>query len=306
MSHSTPSHYTPFHSMPFHSGYKKEIEEQAPLIHCITNHITILDCANMALCLGAKPIMAEHPKEAAQITAAAAAAVYNLGSITDKRMEAILISGRAALQKKIPTVLDVAGAGCSDLRLAFALTCIKTISPTIIKGNASEIKALAGLESHGKGIDVGAADAVCEKNLCSAIHLTCETAKALGCILVLTGAYDLISDGSATYVVENGCREMCLVTGTGCMLGVVLAAFAGVRTQAAKVQPSLLEKLSYATAMFGICGEEAMAGYGPGTGRIRLMDQVKAITDADIIKKAKVRKYEAPTRKMRNDDYEDF
>lgn len=276
----------------FQTAYKKELEEQEPLIHCLTNHITISDCANIALALGAKPIMAEHPKEAARITGQAAAVLYNLGNITDRRMEAILISGEEALQKKIPAVLDLVGTGCSRLRLCFAAKCLKTISPSIIKGNASEIKALAGLESHAKGIDAGAADSVCEENLHDAVKMVAAAAKNLDCSLVLTGAYDLLSDGTTTYVVKNGCREMSRVTGTGCMLGVILAAFAGTGKKMDGKDPFLLEKLAYAAAMFGICGEEAMEGYGPGTGRIRLFDQVQAITDETIKGKTKVSKYD--------------
>lgn len=286
-----------YRNKPFSPDYKKAISEQEPLVHCLTNHITILDCANIALALGARPIMAEHPEEAAQITEKARAAVYNLGNITDQRMEAILLSGEAALQKQLPTVLDLVGVGISKLRLNFARTCLTAFSPTILKGNASEIRAISGLESHACGIDAGAADAVNEKTLSEAVKMTAEAAKRLGTILLVTGKYDLISDGLVTYLAENGCPEMSRVTGTGCMLGVVLAAFAGAGKMSPMPPAALLEQAAYATAMFGICGEEAMAGLGPGTGKVRLFDQVHAITDETIKSKMKIRRYESGTFK---------
>ena len=122
---------------------KEAVISQAPLIHCITNPISINDCANVVLALGAKPIMAEHPKEVHEITALAKALAVNLGNITDARAESIFISGGVAKNAQIPCVIDVVGVACSALRMELAQRFIRECAPCVIKGNLSEIKALA-------------------------------------------------------------------------------------------------------------------------------------------------------------------
>ena len=123
---------------------KEAVISQAPLIHCITNPISINDCANVVLALGAKPIMAEHPKEVHEITALAKALAVNLGNITDARAESIFISGGVAKNAQIPCVIDVVGAACSALRMELAQRFIRECAPCVIKGNLSEIKAQRG------------------------------------------------------------------------------------------------------------------------------------------------------------------
>lgn len=271
--------------------YKKLVRQKKPLVHCLTNHITILDCANMALAAGARPIMAEHPKEAAEITQTADALVCNLGNITDDRMQSILISGKTAMKLNIPIILDLVGVGCSSLRLAFAKECLENFFPTVIKGNISEIRAFAGKVSHAKGIDAGEQDLVTESTLGGTCRWLSDVSSGLGCNVVVTGKYDLITDGSSVYAVQNGCQDMGRITGTGCMLDVLLGAFAGAGRF--EKQEHLTFILAYAAAMYGICGEEAMTGYGCGTGRIRLFDCVDEITDEKIREKMKVKLYES-------------
>lgn len=270
--------------------YRQMIREKSPLIHCLTNHISILDCANIALALGARPIMAEHPGEVREITQTADALVCNLGNITDERMESIQISMKAAQETEIPVVYDLVGAGCSSLRLAFARKCLDSFKPAVLKGNSSEIRAFAGIASHASGIDAGKEDRVTGEMLEEACRCISRLSKEMDTVIVVTGEYDIISDGLKTYAVHNGCTDMGRITGTGCMLDVVLASFAVTAYDRPKEEWSFV--MAYAAAMYGICGEEALEGCGVGSGRVRLFDCVDQITDIEIREKMKVIRYE--------------
>ena len=133
----------------------QRIKADSPLIHCITNHISIHDCANALLALGASPIMAEHPGEVAEITATSQALMVNLGNISDSRMEAIAAAGETARTHHIPCMIDLVGVGCSKLRRSFAHGFLLRAHPAVIKGNESEIRAICGVEHHARGIDNG-------------------------------------------------------------------------------------------------------------------------------------------------------
>ena len=115
-----------------------QVKNKKPLIHCITNPISINQCANLILAVGAKPIMAEHPKEVSDITASSDALMLNIGNITEVRMESISISLKTAIEKGIPVLLDVVGIACSDLRREYVLKMLDFNVPTVIKGNYSE------------------------------------------------------------------------------------------------------------------------------------------------------------------------
>ena len=185
---------------------KEAVISQAPLIHCITNPISINDCANVVLALGAKPIMAEHPKEVHEITALAKALAVNLGNITDARAESIFISGGVAKNAQIPCVIDVVGAACSALRMELAQRFIRECTPCVIKGNLSEIKALAGVDNAAQGIDVGQKDSVNGKDtqkLQKTGQLVCSYAKKAHAVVMASGAVDIISDGSQVWFVKK-------------------------------------------------------------------------------------------------------
>ena len=120
----------------------EQLRQKQPLVHCITNPISINDCANALLAVGARPMMAEHPREVAGITAHAGALLLNLGNITDVRMESMQLAGQAAMQAKVPVILDLVGVACSDLRREFALHLLEQIHPAVLRGNRTEIRAM--------------------------------------------------------------------------------------------------------------------------------------------------------------------
>lgn len=257
---------------------RHRVKAQKPLIHCITNHISINDCANVVLAVGAKPIMAEHPAEVAEITASAQALAVNLGNISDTRMQSMLISGKAAYENKIPTIIDMVGVGCSQLRLDFAQKFIATCRPSIIKGNMSEIKALCGLASSAQGIDVGDKDVVTTDTVAADITMLKALAVRTGSVVVTTGVIDIITDGNVAYLIENGCEMLAMITGTGCMLNVLTAAF---------ISEDILGGAVLATAFMGICGEVSQTGPGTGSFKTALLDSLFSLPDCAFSEKIK-------------------
>lgn len=223
---------------------KRRLKEEKPLIHCITNHISINDCANAVLALGAKPIMAEHPEEVAEITAASRALAVNTGNISDARMQSMLISGREAKARHIPCVIDAVGAACSRLRLNWITEFIRECAPSVIKGNESELRALCGMTHHTKGIDSNETSS--EEAIAQIAQKAAERFQA---VILISGKTDIISDGTRTAFVRNGSELMPYVTGTGCMLNAVCGAFLSVG--------SAFESAAAAAVTMGLAGEYA-------------------------------------------------
>lgn len=269
------------------------IRSNAPLIHCITNPISINDCANAVLAVGAKPIMAEHPKEVAKITSMASVLAVNLGNITDARINSIMISGKTSLENNIPSVIDAVGVTCSDIRLELAKEYINVCRPAVIKGNISEIKVLNGLSSDAAGIDVSDKDTFSSDNEVK-MKYTGELVKALAkktnSVVVATGVVDTISDGCEVYYIQNGCEMMSSITGTGCMLNVLIASYisAGKYTDT-----KILYNAICATALLGIAGERARDytlknNAGLGTFHVRLLDEISLINAKTLCENAMI------------------
>ncbi len=258
---------------------RKEVRAKAPLIHCITNPISINDCANIVLAVGARPIMAEHPGEVADITAISAALALNLGNITDVRMESMRIAARTARQKGLPVVLDLVGVACSPLRCSYAKSVIAEYGPTIIKGNVSELRAICGLVSCAAGIDAGEADKITPDRREAYAQVLGAYAREHHVVVVASGAFDFITDGTASWLIGNGTPRLAQITGTGCMLNVLIAAFMSVGDP---VDAALLGVL-----LMGVAGEAADHVRGPGSFRAGFLDEIYALTDSQLLQHAK-------------------
>ncbi|WP_378956843.1 hydroxyethylthiazole kinase [Pelosinus sp. sgz500959] len=256
---------------------RHKVKVEKPLIHCITNHISINDCANVVLAVGAKPIMAEHPAEVSQITTFSQALAVNLGNINDTRMKSIMLSGKAALEKDIPSIIDIVGVGCSTLRLDFAKNFILECHPSVIKGNMSELKALYGMESSAKGIDVGEKDSITNDTMLTSIAMLKSLSLQTDSVVAATGVIDIITNGTDTYLIENGCEMLSMVTGTGCMLNVLTAAFISNK--------NIIGGTILAVALMGICGELSTNRKGTGTFRTKLLDSIFSLSDYNLKKK---------------------
>lgn len=171
----------------------KQLKEQSPLIHCITNPISIMQCANAVLLLGARPIMAEHPDEVREITASAKALLLNFGNVTRDRLEAMAISYDEAMHKELPVVIDAVGVSCSELRRSVVkkMICIdkrNPQAPMLIKGNYSEIRALFDNSYKSSGVDA-------DKKLTfeETINIARELARNLNAIVLASGEKDIVS-----------------------------------------------------------------------------------------------------------------
>lgn len=260
---------------------KEKVKIDKPLIHCITNHITINDCANIVLSAYGKPIMAEHYEEVSDITSSASALAINIGNITDNRMKSIMISGKTANEKNIPSIIDIVGVSCSKLRLNFAINFIEKCKPSVIKGNMSEIKSIFGLGTKSKGIDVNEEDIINQDTLNSNIYIVKELSLKTKSTVVATGTIDIISDGEKTFIIENGCEELSRITGTGCMLNALIATYISSK--------DIIYSAILGTVIMGICGEISVKDRGLASFKIELIDKISTIKNEDMLEKIKIR-----------------
>lgn len=266
-----------------HFTSRKAFEENSKLIHCITNPISINDCANAILCLGAQPIMAEHPAEAAEITAGADALALNIGNITDARMEAIPLSLSEANLKNIPSILDMVGVGCSTLRQKFIHELLQKNKPTVLKGNLSEWMVFLGQENHVRGVDVSAADQ--KRSLDDILPPLCAYVRQNKVIALISGKTDIVTDGNRAFAIHNGCSLMGRLTGTGCMMNVVTAAFLAIEPP--------LEATVHAAAFYGAAGEKAAENAKlPGSFHVALMNALASLSDEEFEKYQKIEELE--------------
>ena len=270
------------------------IQQEAPLIHCITNPISINDCANILLAIGARPIMAEHPDEVAEITAIAKGLALNLGNITDARMASMKISAGAAKDKGIPFVLDLVGLSCSRLRQKYAKELLQIAVPDIIKGNISELRTLLGLPTTpGMGVEAGQKEMVTQENALEYAKIFQKQAREYHTILLATGPIDLVVSSEEAYIIANGSNALASITGTGCMnnvlAGACLAGVHGISSQA--TNNTLAAILS--CLLLGIAGENIQDIYlnqGPGSFHYSLMDSISKLTPQTIAKQCNITK----------------
>ena len=270
------------------------IQQEAPLIHCITNPISINDCANILLAIGARPIMAEHPDEVAEITAIAKGLALNLGNITDARMASMKISAGAAKDKGIPFVLDLVGLSCSRLRQKYAKELLQIAVPDIIKGNISELRTLLGLPTTpGMGVEAGQKEMVTKENALEYARSFQKQAREYHTLLLATGPIDLVVSSEEAYIIANGSNALASITGTGCMnnvlAGACLAGVHGISSQA--TNNTLAAILS--CLLLGIAGENIQDIYlnqGPGSFHYSLMDSISKLTPQTIAQQCNITK----------------
>ena len=264
------------------------VRQSAPLIHCITNYVTANDVANLLLAVGARPVMADDPAEAAEITLAAQGLCLNLGTLHSASVPAMYAAGAAAASRGIPLVLDPVGAGSSTFRTQTARELTRALHPAVLRCNPTELAALTGRDGGGAGVDAAPADRITEENLSSAAPRIAAQARELNAVVAVTGTVDLVTDGVTCYAVRNGRPEMSRVTGTGCQLSALLTAFLAV-------QPSKpLEAALQAVCAMGLAGELAWGRMAPGDGnaayRGRIIDAIYHLSGQALEKGAR---YEA-------------
>lgn len=264
-----------------YSAMLTNLREKKPLVHHITNYVTVNDCANITLAIGASPVMADDIGEAADIAAIAGAVVLNMGTLNERTIPSMIAAGKSANAKGIPVVFDPVGAGASKLRNDTAASIISEVKLAVIRGNISEIRFIAGLQSQTKGVDASDSDIA---GADSAGQTAKELAQKLDCIVVVSGAVDAVSDGKKVILIENGHPMLGNLTGTGCMCSSLIGSFCGANPN----DPFA----SAATAMIcmGIAGEQAFekAGQlGNGSFRAALHDAISKMNSQTIEKLAR-------------------
>ncbi len=261
------------------------VRAQVPLVHNITNYVTVNDVANILLACGGSPIMADDPDDAEEITTICGGLNINIGTLNKRSIEGMHRAGKQAAKLGHVILLDPVGAGASTLRTNTALELMKELPFTVIRGNISEIKTLALGSGTTKGVDADVADAVTEDNLDSAVAFVKDFAARAKTIVAITGAIDLVSDGKTCYVIRNGRAEMGKITGTGCQLSGMMTAFVTANPD------NKLEAAAAAVCAMGLAGEIAWSrmqeGDGNSTYRNRIIDAIYNMNGETLDKGAK-------------------
>ena len=257
----------------------KLVREKNPLVHCITNYVTVNDVANAILAVGGSPIMADDIDEVAEIVSIANALVVNIGTLNERTVKSMELAGVTANAKNIPVVLDPVGAGASTLRNKTAEKLLAKIKFAAIRGNLSEIAFCAGKNSETRGVDSNSSD---EKF--SAAEVAKIVAEKYSCVAIITGAVDIVTDGKNFAQIKNGVPAMKKITGTGCMLSGILGAYLGACEDKFSAAVS-------AVASIGIAGEISAEKYlklGTGSLRVGIIDALSQIDDEIISARGKI------------------
>lgn len=270
----------------------ENIQEKNPLTHCITNSVTINDCANAVLAIGGSPFMAEDAEELEEVVTIADALVINIGKLSKDQVEAMKISAKKANETNTPIVLDPVGVGVTELRNRVTLDLIENYNMTAIRGNISEIKAIAKLvgvideNNAAKGVDVNVDDIITEENLADNGNIIKELANKLNATILASGPIDILSDGETTVAIDNGDDMMPLITGSGCMLSSIVGSCVGGSKP--------LEGSLVAILAMNLAGEKARAKVdekdeGTGSFRAYLIDYLYKTNAESLISESNIK-----------------
>ncbi len=227
------------------------LKKNTPLVHSITNYVTVNDCANIVLAVGGSPIMADSILEVEEITSICSALVINIGTLNERVIDSMIKAGRKSNQIGNPTILDPVGVGASTLRLKTTFKLLEEVSFSIISGNVSEIKTIYKESGKTTGVDANEEDKIEEENLDEMVQMCKDLSKRTGAIISLTGAIDIVASSKRVNVIYNGNPLMSKVSGTGCMLSTVIGAYCGAN------KDDLFNATTLAVAHMGLAGEIA-------------------------------------------------
>lgn len=250
-----------------------EVREQKPLVHHITNYVTVNDCANVVLALGGSPVMADDRNEVEEMVSIASALVINIGTLNSRTIESMILAGKKANKLGVPVILDPVGIGATQLRTKTAQEIIQEVKIAVVRGNMSEIRALSGLAAKTRGVDSG-------DDFQGGREIALGLARKLNCTVAVTGAKDIISDGYKTACIENGHPMLAKVTGTGCMATSLVGTYCGI------TKDYFLAAAAGITTM-GLAGEKAFQALGKqdgiGTFKVRLFDCIFNLSSEEIM-----------------------
>ena len=256
----------------------EKIKRDKPLVHHITNYVTVNDCANIVLALGGSPVMADDKKEVEEMVSIASALVLNIGTLNERTIEAFILAGKRANELGVPVILDPVGVGATTLRNQTVERILKEVKLSVLRGNMSEIKKIYGIDASTRGVDS------IDSTLEGGIEIAAELAKRLACIVAITGAVDIISDGTRVFSISNGHPILSSVTGTGCMSSSLIGLCCGTG------EGSLYGAIAGIMIM-GLAGEKAQVRLkdyeGLGSFKVYLMDAISSFSIDDIKERGK-------------------
>ena len=263
----------------------ENVRAKSPLVHNITNYVTVNDVANVLLAAGGSPIMSDDADDVEDITSICSGLNINIGTLNKNTIPSMFLAGKKANALGHIVLLDPVGAGASRLRTDTANRLMREVRFDAVRGNISEIKTLCTGSGSTKGVDADAVDAVTEANLDNGVQLVKAFAKQTGCIIAVTGAIDLVSDGARCWCIRNGRAEMSRITGTGCQLSALMTAFLVANPD------RKLDAAAAAVCMMGLAGEIGWANMQPGDGnstyRNRIIDAIFNMTGDTLEEGAK-------------------
>ncbi len=260
-------------------SFLRAVRDKCPLVHQITNWVTIYDCAQVVKSFGASPVMAHAPEEVGEMAAIASSLVLNIGTLTTELVESMKIAAFTANKRNIPVILDVCGAGASSFRDRKSMELLDETRISVIKGNASEIARIAGLDVATKGVDA----ALVGYDLRKIATIATSLARVRNCTVVVTGKEDLVTDAGRSFIIRNGHEMMSYVVGTGCMATSVIGAFAG----------AVPEQITEAAAAGLICYEVAAElavrqARGPASLKQAILDCIYNLSEEELLSLQKV------------------
>ncbi|MGE4465669.1 hydroxyethylthiazole kinase [Sphaerochaeta sp.] len=252
------------------------IRERKPIVHQITNYVTVKDCANVVLAMGGSPIMADAEQELEDIVRLSNALVINIGTLNDRTRSSMFLAISIAQDRGIPIILDPVGAGASSYRTNTVQSMISHVVPTVIRGNLSEIRSVAQLSSHTFGVDSAGCDGT--EQIEQTKGIAWNLSRKLGCVVAVTGKFDIVTDGTFMAIIENGHPALTQITGTGCMSTAMVGTCCAVTDDYFSAAVTALLGM-------GIAGELASVHAGLGSFHTALFDHLSRLDGALLMQK---------------------
>ncbi|MFO7839720.1 MAG: hydroxyethylthiazole kinase [Desulfosalsimonadaceae bacterium] len=255
----------------------EQIRSRSVLVHSITNLVVMSTTANILLAVGASPVMAHAFEEVEEMTARADALVLNIGTLEQSWLESMIAAGRRANAEGIPVILDPVGAGATAFRSASARRIMDECRISVLRGNASEVLSLASSEVETRGVESSIS---MQDHMVPAVQ---DMALAEGCVVAVSGEHDCVTDGRRVFRIKNGQSLMTRITGIGCGLSALAAAFCGV------LRESFAEATAAAHGYYGLCGDLAITvSDRPGSFYSAFLDRLYATGKEEINNSLKV------------------
>ena len=263
-----------------------DLREKTPLVHQITNYVTINDCANITLAVGGSPVMAEDIHEVREMVSLASSLVLNIGILNTGVIESMIVAGKRANELNIPVILDPVGVGATSYRTESCKKIMGEVRLAVVRGNLSEIKTIYGIDTITRGVDASESFAVNSDEFTKAKEMAKDFAIKFNTVVAMTSEVDIVTDGKTLYTISNGHKMMSRVTGTGCMCTAVIGCYLGAGDD------NLIAALA-GTVSMGIAGETAYERLdkkveGSGTFRVKMIDAMYNLCETEINKRSKI------------------